>query len=204
MTARSASRCARAIPAISSAFCPNRCRARRSRMFAAPRRISSTSSASATPRRTASRCLIGNCQAGWQVMMMAAMFPDLPGPIVLAGTPLSYWAGVRGKNPMRYLGGMLGGAWLTSLAGDMGNGIFDGAALVANFESQQPCKHLMEEALQRLRQRRHRGRTVSRIREMVGRSGSAERRGDAVHRRRIVRRQQARRRRAPNRRWRPY
>ncbi len=82
---------------------------------------------------------IGNCQAGWQVMMMAAMFPDLPGPIVLAGTPLSYWAGVRGKNPMRYLGGMLGGAWLTSLAGDIGNGIFDGAALVANFESNNPA-----------------------------------------------------------------
>ena len=83
--------------------------------------------------------LIGNCQAGWQVMMMAAMSPDLPGPIVLAGTPLSYWAGVRGKNPMRYLGGMLGGAWLTSLAGDMGNGVFDGAALVANFESNNPA-----------------------------------------------------------------
>ena len=86
--------------------------------------------------------LIGNCQAGWQVMMMAAMSPDLPGPIVLAGTPLSYWAGVRGKNPMRYLGGMLGGAWLTSLAGDMGNGVFDGAALVANFESNNPANTL--------------------------------------------------------------
>ncbi len=86
--------------------------------------------------------LIANCQAGWQVMMMAAMFPDLAGPIVLAGTPLSYWAGVRGKNPMRYLGGMLGGAWLTSLAGDMGNGIFDGAALVANFESNNPANTL--------------------------------------------------------------
>src|SRR5262249_27127825 len=40
--------------------------------------------------------LIGNCQAGWQVMMMAAIHPDLPGPIMLAGSPLSYWAGVRG------------------------------------------------------------------------------------------------------------
>ena len=86
--------------------------------------------------------LIANCQAGWQVMMMAGIFPDLAGPIVLAGTPLSYWAGVRGKNPMRYLGGMLGGAWLTSLAGDMGNGVFDGAALVANFESNNPANTL--------------------------------------------------------------
>jgi pimeloyl-ACP methyl ester carboxylesterase len=82
--------------------------------------------------------LIGNCQAGWQIMMMSAIRPDLVGPIMLAGSPLSYWAGVLGKNPMRYLGGLLGGTWLTSLAGDLGNGIFDGANLVANFESMHP------------------------------------------------------------------
>ena len=82
--------------------------------------------------------LIGNCQAGWQIMMMAAMHPDLPGPIMLAGSPLSYWAGVRGKNPMRYLGGLLGGTWMTALVGDLGNGIFDGANLVANFEGMHP------------------------------------------------------------------
>ena len=79
--------------------------------------------------------IVANCQAGWQIMMMAAMRPELAGPIMLAGSPLSYWAGVRGKNPMRYLGGALGGTWLTALAGDLGHGIFDGANLVANFES---------------------------------------------------------------------
>jgi len=83
-------------------------------------------------------CLIGNCQAGWQIMMMSAVHPDLVGPIMLAGSPLSYWAGVHGKAPMRYLGGLLGGTWLTSLAGDLGNGIFDGANLVANFEALHP------------------------------------------------------------------
>jgi hypothetical protein len=83
-------------------------------------------------------CLIGNCQAGWQIMMMSAIHPERVGPIMLAGSPLSYWAGVHGKNPMRYLGGLLGGTWLTSLAGDFGNGIFDGANLVANFESLHP------------------------------------------------------------------
>jgi pimeloyl-ACP methyl ester carboxylesterase len=83
-------------------------------------------------------CLIGNCQAGWQIMMMSAIRPELVGPIMLAGSPLSYWAGVYGKNPMRYLGGLLGGTWLTSLAGDLGNGIFDGAHLIANFESLHP------------------------------------------------------------------
>lgn len=82
--------------------------------------------------------LIGNCQAGWQIMIAAAMSPEIQGPIILAGTPLSYWAGVRGKNPMRYLGGMLGGSWMTALAGDLGAGKFDGAALVANFEMNNP------------------------------------------------------------------
>ena len=71
--------------------------------------------------------------------MMAAISPNLTGPIMLAGSPLSYWAGVRGKNPLRYLGGLLGGTWLTALAGDLGNGIFDGANLVANFESLNPA-----------------------------------------------------------------
>jgi hypothetical protein len=83
-------------------------------------------------------CLIGNCQAGWQIMMMSAVHPDLVGPIMLAGSPLSYWAGVHGKAPLRYLGGLLGGTWLTALAGDLGHGIFDGANLVANFEALHP------------------------------------------------------------------
>ena len=86
--------------------------------------------------------VIANCQAGWQIMMMAAVRPDLAGPIMLAGTPLSYWAGVRGKNPMRYSGGLLGGSWLTAMAGDLGNGKFDGAWLVTNFENLNPANTL--------------------------------------------------------------
>jgi len=90
------------------------------------------------PNTDGKPCLIGNCQAGWQIMMMSAIHPERVGPIMLAGSPLSYWAGVHGKNAMRYLGGLLGGTWLTSLAGDLGKGIFDGANLVANFESMHP------------------------------------------------------------------
>jgi Protein of unknown function (DUF3141) len=90
------------------------------------------------PNAEGKPCLIGNCQAGWQIMMMSAIHPESVGPIMLAGSPLSYWAGVHGKNPMRYLGGLLAGTWLTSVAGDLGNGIFDGANLVANFESLHP------------------------------------------------------------------
>jgi pimeloyl-ACP methyl ester carboxylesterase len=83
--------------------------------------------------------VIGNCQAGWAVMLLAAMRPDLFGPIIIAGSPLSYWAGVRGHHPMRYSGGLLGGSWLAALAGDLGNGKFDGAWLVSNFENLNPA-----------------------------------------------------------------
>ena len=93
---------------------------------------------------TGKPAVIGNCQAGWQTMIMAATHPDIPWPLLLAGAPLSYWAGVHGKNPMRYTGGMLGGTWLTSLSGDLGEGTFDGANLVANFEKLDPANTYFE------------------------------------------------------------
>ena len=83
--------------------------------------------------------VIGNCQAGWQLMMAAATRPELFGPIIIAGAPLSYWAGWRGKNPMRYSGGLAGGSWMTMMASDLGGGLFDGANLVQNFESLNPA-----------------------------------------------------------------
>ncbi len=83
--------------------------------------------------------VIGNCQAGWAVALLGAGRPELTGPMVLSGAPLSYWAGVRGQNPMRYRGGTVGGIWLTSLLTDLGNGTFDGAHLVANFEDLNPA-----------------------------------------------------------------
>ncbi|MFZ0450694.1 MAG: DUF3141 domain-containing protein [Desulfatiglandaceae bacterium] len=86
--------------------------------------------------------VIGNCQAGWAVALLAADRPGLTGPIVLNGAPLSYWSGVHGKNPMRYAGGLLGGVWTTSLLSDLGNGKFDGAWLEANFEDLNPANTL--------------------------------------------------------------
>jgi hypothetical protein len=87
-------------------------------------------------------CVIGNCQAGWAIMIVAALRPELFGPIIIAGSPLSYWAGVRGQNPMRYSGGLLGGSWLTAFVSDLGDGKFDGAWLVQNFENQNPANTL--------------------------------------------------------------
>ena len=87
-------------------------------------------------------CVIGNCQGGWAVAILAALRTDLFGPIILAGAPLSYWAGIHGKYPMRYSGGLTGGSWITSFLSDLGAGQFDGAWLVQNFESMNPSNTL--------------------------------------------------------------
>lgn len=82
--------------------------------------------------------LYGNCQAGWAIAILAAHCQGLAGPTVLNGSPLSYWAGEPGVNPMRISGGLFGGAWPAHLAADLGGGRFDGAWLVQNFESLKP------------------------------------------------------------------
>ena len=91
------------------------------------------------PETSEKPMVVGNCQAGWQVMMAASLEPDVFGPILIAGAPLSYWAGERGKAPMRYTAGMTGGSWTTALASDLGDGLFDGALLVQNFERLNPA-----------------------------------------------------------------
>lgn len=83
--------------------------------------------------------IYGNCQGGWATMMVAATKPDIVGAVVINGAPLSYWSGSwsggASENPMRYSGGLLGGTWTALLASDLGNGKFDGAYLVENFEN---------------------------------------------------------------------
>jgi pimeloyl-ACP methyl ester carboxylesterase len=92
--------------------------------------------------------IIGNCQAGWAAMMLAASEPEETGPLVIVGAPMSYWGGAwregEGDNPMRYAGGMLGGTWLSSFAADLCNGKFDGAHLVQNFENLNPANTLID------------------------------------------------------------
>jgi hypothetical protein len=86
----------------------------------------------------------GNCQAGWAAALLSADCEGLTGPVVLNGSPLSYWAGEPGVNPMRVSGGLLGGAWLAHLTADLGDGRFDGAWLAQNFESLKPEKAIWE------------------------------------------------------------
>ena len=82
--------------------------------------------------------LYGNCQAGWAVTLLAADCQGLVGPVVLNGSPLSYWAGEFRRQSVRISGGLLGGEWLAHLSADLGNGRFDGAWLVLNFENLKP------------------------------------------------------------------
>ena len=90
--------------------------------------------------------IVGNCQGGWAAMMLAAQNPELIGPVVINGAPMSYWSGAtepgQVSSPIRYEGGLLGGSWLASFTADAGNGIFDGANLVENFEYQNPANTL--------------------------------------------------------------
>jgi len=80
----------------------------------------------------------GNCQGGWAVALALSHCRREAGLAVLNGSPLSYWAGEADVNPMRLMGGLLGGVWPAHLAADLGHGRFDGAWLVQNFEALRP------------------------------------------------------------------
>jgi len=88
--------------------------------------------------------LYGNCQAGWAAILLAADCEGLVGPVVLNGSPVSYWAGEGDANPMRLAGGLTGGAWITHYLADLGNGRFDGAWLAQNFENLNPAHTLWD------------------------------------------------------------
>ena len=88
--------------------------------------------------------LYGNCQAGWAITLLAADCQGLSGPIVLNGSPLSYWAGEAGTNPMRMMGGLAGGSWAAHMIADLGDGRFDGAWFAQNFENLQPEKAIWD------------------------------------------------------------
>jgi pimeloyl-ACP methyl ester carboxylesterase len=83
--------------------------------------------------------VIGNCQGGWGCMLLAASAPDKVGPLAINGSPMSYWAGQSGKNPLRYTGGLVGGVAPVMFLADLGNGVFDGSLLVSNFEKMNPA-----------------------------------------------------------------
>ena len=144
------------------------------------------------PEADGKPCVVGNCQAGWAIMMLAALRPELFGPIIVAGSPLSYWAGVRGKNPDALRGGLLGGSWLTALTSDLGHGKFDGAWLVQNFESQNPANTLWTKQYNLYSKIDTEAPRYLDFERWWGGHVNLNARGDPVHRRRAVHRQQSR------------
>ena len=88
--------------------------------------------------------LYGNCQGGWAAALVAAQCDGQVGAAVLNGSPLSYWAGEPGVNPMRIMGGFVGGVWLAHFLSDLNQDRFDGAWLVQNFEGLKPGNALFE------------------------------------------------------------
>ena len=82
--------------------------------------------------------VIGNSQAGWALALMSADTPNKTGPLVLNGSPISYWSGIRGRHVLRYKAGLMGGIWVVNLQADLGCGEFDGANLVAGHEALEP------------------------------------------------------------------
>jgi hypothetical protein len=88
--------------------------------------------------------LYGNCQAGWAATLISAHCDIAMGPAVLNGSPLSYWEGEPGANPMRLLAGFVGGVWLNRYLSDLNQDRFDGAWLVQSFESLKPGNALWD------------------------------------------------------------
>ena len=114
------------------------------------------------PQTDGRPCVIGNCQAGWAIMMLAAIRPELFGPLIIAGSPLSYWAGVRGKNPMRYSGGLLGGSWLTAFLKRSRSRKIRWRMVSAEFRKSKSRKHPLDETIQSIFENRQ-GSALSRL-----------------------------------------
>ena len=73
----------------------------------------------------------------------------------------------------------------------MGDGVFDGAYLVENFENLNPANTFWDKYYHLVRERRHRAAALPRVRALVGRLLPDEPRGDRVDHAQPVRRQQA-------------
>ena len=121
------------------------------------------------PEADGKPCVIGNCQAGWAVMMLAAIRPELFGPIIVAGSPLSYWAGVRGKFPMRYSGWVAGRQLADRFDQRPRPRKIRRRLAGAEFREPESRQYALEQTIQSLFQDRHRSAALSGFRKVVGR-----------------------------------
>ena len=135
--------------------------------------------------------LYGNCQAGWAATLVSAHCGDLAGPVILNGSPLSYWAGEPGVNPMRVTAGLVGGVWLTHFLADLGHRTIRRCLAGTRLRDSEARQRVVGEVRHALHAHRHRAAAVPGLRALVERFLSPERRGNGGHRRESVRRQPA-------------
>ena len=185
---------ARAIRSTSSSSSPIRCRARRSPTSPTPRPSSCASSPSAIP--TAPKpVLVGNCQGGWAVMMLAARAARHRRPdrhqrradVVLGGQRRRQSDALRRRPARRHM------------ARRCSRAISAAASSTApissqNFENLNPANTYLEKYYHLFANDRHGARALPRVRALVGRLLPDERGGDPLDRQQPLRRQQARRR----------
>ena len=145
---------------------------------------------------SAKPAIIGNCQGGWAAMMLAAVRSRRHRPDrhqrradVVLGRRLAAKARATTRCAMPAACSAARGSPRSSA--DLGNGKFDGAHLVQNFENLNPANSLLGQVLPPLRQRRHRAAALPRVRALVGRLLPDEPRRDRVDHAQPVRRQQA-------------
>ena len=109
------------------------------------------------PEADGKPCVIGNCQAGWAIMMLAAMRPELFGPIIIAGSPLSYWAG-RARQESDALHRRSARRQLADRPRQRSRPRQIRRRLAgAEFRESEPRQHAVDQAVQSLFQDRHRG-----------------------------------------------
>ena len=101
------------------------------------------------PEADGKPCVIGNCQAGWAVMMLAAIRPELFGPIIVAGSPLS----LLGRRTRRVSDALFGRSAGWQLAGRSckrsgPREIRRGFASAEFRENQKSCQHFVDQAVQ--------------------------------------------------------
>jgi pimeloyl-ACP methyl ester carboxylesterase len=139
--------------------------------------------------------IVGNCQAGWAAMMLAAANPDDTGPIVIVGAPMSYWGGAwsegEGDNPMRYSGGLLGAPGSPRSPPTSAQARSTAPISVQNFENLNPANTSGTSTYQLFANVDTETGTLSRVRALVGWLLPDEPRGDRVDHSEPLRRQQA-------------
>ena len=105
-------------------------------------------------------CVIGNCQAGWAVMMLAAVRPELFGPIIVPGSPLVLLGGVKAKIRCATAAVCWAEAGSPRSAATWAQENSTGHALVGNFENLDPANTYWKKNYN-LVKRRYRGGALS-------------------------------------------